>query len=138
MTPRHRILKTMISVLAALTILPGSARASGEIICDATDGSGASIAIGIGRLPVLHVLNAYASDGTGEWMIDPQGGETAMVFGQGYIDDSQVLIDFTDPNVERIIVSLRLFQSSTEKGSAEAGVLSFTDGGVFPVQCENG
>ncbi len=54
------------------------------------------------------------------------------------MDDRQVLVDFTDPNVEGIVVSLRLFQSSGDKSFAEAGVLSFEDVSVFPVQCENG
>ena len=138
MLPRPRLSPSALLLLLSFALMPASAQASGEIICGATDGSGASISIGIGHLPVLHVLNAYASDGMQDWSTDPQGEEHAIVFGQGYMDDTRVLVDFTDPNVERIVVSLRLFQASGDKSYAEAGVLSFGDVAVFPVQCENG
>lgn len=127
---------TCLSVASCLLAAP--ARASGDIICEATDGSRASISIGVGHLPVLHVLSASASDGETTWSTNPGGDEVAMIFGQGFADDRQVLVDFTDPNVERILVSLRLFQVSTDASHAEAGVLSFGEAGAFPVQCING
>lgn len=125
------------AILVALLVGAVPAKASGEIICNATDGSGAWIEIGIGRLPVLHVLSAHASDGIGTWSTVAADAHP-IVFGQGFMDERQLVVDFTDPNVERIVVSLRLVQASGDKSYAEAGVLSFEGTAVFPVQCENG
>lgn len=126
------------ALLVATLLYAGPATASGDIICDATDGSGASISIGVGHLPVLNVLSASASDGVATWSTNPSGDEKPIVFGQGFADDRQVLVDFTDPNVSKIVVSLRLFQASGDKDYAEAGVLSFEGVSAFPVQCING
>jgi len=115
-----------------------SAVASGDINCVATDGSGAFVNIAVGHLPVLAVLGATASDGVETWSTRESADSLGMTFGQGFMDDRQVLVDFTDPNVEQVVVSLRLFQVSGDKSFAEAGVLSFAGGSVFPVQCENG
>ena len=126
------------ALLVALLLKSAPAAASGDIICDATDGSGASISIGVGHLPVLHVLSASATDGTTTWSTNPSGDDRPIIFGQGFADDRQVLVDFTDPNIEGIVVSLRLFQASGGKDYAEAGVLSFEGVSAFPVQCING
>ena len=126
------------TLLVALFVFPAPAHASGDIICDATDGSGASISIGVGHLPVLHVLSAQVTDGAMTWSTNATGDDRPIVFGQGFADDRQILVDFTDPNVERVVISLRLFQASGDKDYAEAGVLSFDGVSAFPVQCING
>ena len=126
------------ALLVAMMLHSAPAAASGDIICDATDGSGASISIGVGHLPVLNVLSAFATDGVTTWSTNPAADERAIVFGQGFVDDRQVLVDFTDSNVEGIVISLRLFQASGDKDYAEAGVLSFEGVSAFPVQCVNG
>jgi len=138
MTGARYPINATTALLVAAMLSASPAAASGEIICDATDGSGASISIGVGHLPVLNVLNASATDGATTWSTNPSGDEKPIVFGQGFADDRQVLVDFTDPNVQGIVVSLRLFQASGDKDYAEAGVLSFEGVSAFPVQCING
>lgn len=122
----------------ALLCLSGPAHATGEIFCEAMDGSNASIDIAVGHVPVLAVLGATATDGTDTWSTREIENARPMILGQGFMDDRQVLVDFTDPNVEGVIVSLRLVHMSGEKSFAEAGVLSIEGSGVFPVQCING
>ena len=134
----HTVSKVLIGAAFSVMFAHAPAYATGEIICDATDGSGASIRVGIGRLPVLAILDATATDGTDVWSTNATGGEREIAVGQRFMDDQRVLIDFTDPNIEQIIVSLRLFQASGDKSYAEAGVLSFKGVSAFPVQCENG
>jgi len=138
MTGARYSINAAAGLLVAAMLSASPAAASGDIICDATDGSGASISIGVGHLPVLSVLSASAIDGMTTWSTNPTGDERPIVFGQGFADDRQVLVDFTDPNVEGIVVSLRLFQASGDKSYAEAGVLSFEGVSAFPVQCING
>lgn len=128
----------LCGVLTAIMIAPQSARASGDVICDAVDGSGASISVGVGRLPILAVLNATASDGGTTWATTPQGDDQAIVFGQGFMDAREARIDFTDPNVNEIVVSLRLMRGAAGKTFAEAGVLEFLGRSVHAVMCEEG
>ena len=126
------------ALLVAFFLATGPVAATGQIICTATDVSGAAIDILVGRLPVLSVISATATDGIETWSTHAIGNQHPIVFGQGIADDSRIIVDFTDPNIERIVISLRLFQESGDKSYAEAGVLSFEGGSVFPVQCENG
>ncbi|WP_421850164.1 hypothetical protein [Oricola sp.] len=124
--------------LISMVMAPRAAWATGEIFCQATDGSGASIDIGIGRVPFLAVLDATATDGHTVWSTNSTGTQIPIIFAQGFMGNRQVLADFSDPNAERIVVSLRLFQASGDKQFAEAGVLSFEGTSVFPVVCESG
>ena len=109
--------------------------ASGDIICEATDGSAASISVGIGHLPVLHVLNAFATDGENEWSTNPTGDELPLEFGQGFFDDRQVLVDFTDPNVENFLIHLRLFIADRNGDFVMAGTLE-TPAGIHALVCD--
>ena len=124
-----------VLLLGALTIRP--AFATGTIECEATDASGAAIMIGIGRLPILAVISGFATAEGQDWSLDGSVG-TQIAVGQGFMDDERVLVDFVDTNIEEILISLRLFRSTTGKSSAEAGVLTIHDIGSYPVMCEEG
>jgi len=126
------------AALVALLCFAMPAAASGAIVCNASDGSDASIDIEIGHLSVLTMLGATATDGIAVWSTHDIENARPMILGQGFMDDRQVLIDFIDPNFLSAVVSLRLFQMSGVKSYAEAGVLSFAGGAVFPVRCDNG
>lgn len=122
-------------VLGAFAVQP--AHATGTIACDATDGSGAAIMFGVGRLPVLAVISAFVTAEGQDWTLDGSLG-TEIAVGQGFMDDERVLVDFVDTNVEEILISVRLFRSSEGKSSAEAGVLTINGVGSYPVMCEEG
>ena len=124
-----------VFLLSSLLVLP--AHASGTIECEATDGSGAAIMIGIGRLPVLAVINAFATAEGQDWTLDGSIG-TQIAIGQGFMDDDRVLVDFVNTNFEDILISLRLFRSTTGKSWAEAGVLTIQGVGSYSVMCEEG
>jgi hypothetical protein len=132
-------LNAAAALLVACAILETTpAYASGQILCNATDGLGASIEISIGHLPVLSVIGATVTDGSGTWSTSATGDQHPMVFGQGFSGGNRILVDFTDPKIARIVVSLRLFEAAADEGYAVAGILSFEDRTVFPVQCDNG
>ena len=114
------------------------ALATGDILCKAADGSGASISVGVGHVPILAVLSARAFDGRRWWSTAERGKDTAMRFGQGISERGQLRVDFTDVNVTRTVVSLRLHQATVGRSSAMAGILVFADGPVVPVQCIGG
>ncbi len=124
-----------VLLLSAFAVRP--AYATGTIACDATDGSGAAVMIGVGRLPILAVISAFVAAEGQDWSLDGSYG-TQISVGQGFMDDERVLVDFVDTNVEEVLISLRLFRSIEGKSYAEAGVLTIAGVGSYPVMCEEG
>ena len=120
--------------LAASLALAAPAAASGGLICA---GEGVSADLATGSLPVLQVIGAYVEVGDRAWSTGPDRGEgIPIVVGQAFADGQQVLIDFTDPNIETILVSLRL-----RFGGSEDLPLSGTlmvENVAYPVQCGEG
>ncbi|MEM8541554.1 MAG: hypothetical protein AAGF25_11435 [Pseudomonadota bacterium] len=137
MVKRIQIAAGLCAIFLSTSLSTMNAHATGTIACDATDGSGAAIMIGVGRLPILAVISAFATAEGQDWSLDGSVG-TDIDVGQGFMDDERVLVDFVDPNFEEILISLRLFRSATGKSSAEAGVLTIHDVGSYAVMCEEG
>ncbi len=135
----------MILAAAMCLALPSAALASGTIECTGVEDPNVTAFVSIGRLPILAVLSAQFSADGRVWATDVNGGgegmaekTTAIIFGQGYADGRQTFADFTDPNVEQILVSLRLVNASDETDDAEAGLLVIPGAGIWPVVCING
>ncbi len=121
------------ALLAVLTLLYApSAFATGGISCAGKD---RSISISTGRLPVLDVLAAQAEISGQSWSTNETAGTQPFVFGQGMTETNRIAADFTDTNISRIIVSLRIDTTSDYKGSYE-GTLAGEDGTPVPVLCD--
>ncbi len=118
-------------------LLASPAQATGTIACEATDGSDAAIMLGVGRLPILAVIGVFVTAEGQDWSLDGSVG-TQISVGQGFMDSDQLLVDLVDTNIEEVLISLRLYRNSTGKSSAEAGVLTVHNVGVYPVMCEEG
>ena len=85
--------------------LAAPAAARGSIICD---GEAITIDIASADLPVLQVLGARITFGDRAWSTGPERGDgTPIVVGQAYGHD-EILIDFTDPTFEKILLVVRL------------------------------
>ncbi|MBO6639059.1 MAG: hypothetical protein JJ920_15965 [Roseitalea sp.] len=120
--------------------LTGAASATASVACTGVDDTDTSVLLTLGRVPVLAVVNAIIeADGT-VYATNPPAGEDAEVilFGQGYTDQERLWADFTDPNVEEIIITLRLERAYDGKTAAEAGVLRIVGQGAYAVTCETG
>lgn len=113
-----------------------TAHATTSIGCTSADGGNVSVDIGTGTLPILNVLSATISADGQVWSTDGSLG-TEISFGQGFSDGRQLLIDFTDPNIEEILVSVRIFQSFEGKSGAQAGVLVFPGLASYSIVCES-
>lgn len=126
--------KTIGLALVASLALAAPAAASGGFYCQ---GDGVTADIATGRLPVLQVIGASISAGDNTWSTGPERGEgTPFVVGQAFADSQQVLIDFTDPNIEDVLVSLRLrFDGDDDRPLT--GTLSVA-GEDYQVFCEEG
>lgn len=80
--------------------------ASSSIFCE---GENTAVDVAIGSLPVLRVLGAHISFGDRAWSTGPERGEgIPIVVGQAYGDGDIILIDFTDPNIEKVLLTIRL------------------------------
>lgn len=63
----------------------------------------------MGRLIVLHVLGSWAEIDGHAYSTGPERGEgEPFIVGQAFAEGDDLMVDFVDPNVERILVSLRV------------------------------
>ncbi|TWG95483.1 hypothetical protein L598_000300000870 [Mesorhizobium sp. J18] len=114
-------------------VIPAKALASGSISCSSEDGQ-ASVELTVGSLPVLKIVRATLSAGGRQWHTDGSG-EAAMAISQAFQDDETLRVDFTDPNVERVLAKLRLFHVVEGKDAAMAGTVQVAGDGVWPLAC---
>jgi hypothetical protein len=98
--------------LAAGLVLSVSAQASEGLSCE---GEGATVDIALGRLVVVGVLGAHVEVDGKAWSTGPERGEgVPIIAGQAFGDDNGIMIDFTDPNVEEILIKVRLAYTGNE------------------------
>lgn len=128
-------MKLKLSVLILLMMFSTSASATGGIYCKAADGRSGNISLSIGRLPVLNILSAEVSAFGKIWSTE-KNAENKIIVGQAFDNTSNLFVDFTDENVETILISLRTSKISTSKENSEAGVLRIGEA-VYPVLCES-
>jgi len=112
-----------------------AAHASGGVFCHSTDGI-ANISIGLGRVPIYAPLNASATLGNTNWSTAPQSGEILLGGSQGLIENNTLAADFTDEDVERIIISLRVDYSGKEGQEGFSGKLIFAGTETHDVVCQ--
>lgn len=86
---------------------------------------------------MLVVIGAYAQAGGMAWSTGPERGEgIPFVVGQAFADDQQVLVDLTDPNMETVLVSVRLRFDGDEDWPLTGTVAA--NGATYPVRCGEG
>lgn len=124
------------SALLALALAASPALATGQITCMTKGGKEANLSLTIGSLPVLAVVNARVDAFGQAWAMNPQSGETEIAVGQAAEDGGRMIVDFVDPNVERILVSVRLQQAQEGGDMALAGTLLVSGHGAVAIVCE--
>jgi hypothetical protein len=118
-------------IAASVLISAGSAHASGTISCAGEPDI--SVDLTIGSLPVLSVIAGGIS--IGERSLSIGGAENAVIVGQAFREDNRISVDFTDPNVERIVAELRLFEALEERDHAMSGTLRVIGQGAYALTC---
>jgi hypothetical protein len=113
--------------------LPLPAAATETMICAA--GDEASAAILLGAMDVIAVVKADIEIGDQHWSTS-EGSGTRITVGQAFETSDQVLIDFTDANVNAIVAQLRLFKTAEGDRLATAGTLRIAGAGAYAVVCE--
>lgn len=126
-----RILAPMVALAAAFTATP--ALATGDIVCEA---EGASVSMLIGRLPVLTILRGVVDIGDKTWSTEPNAVPgLGLAIGQAFEDDRQLIVDFTDANIEEVVGRLRVFSLEEGEDFVSAGVFSMKGEGAYIVDC---
>lgn len=120
------------ALLCCVAVSPASA--TGSIACASPDYDGVAVELTIGSLPVLGVAGALVTAGGETWSTATEAGEQISV-GQAFREADRLLVDFTDPNVERVVAELRLFQTQEERDAAMAGTLRIPGKGAWPLVC---
>ncbi|MEX0347559.1 MAG: hypothetical protein AB3N20_21730 [Rhizobiaceae bacterium] len=120
----------------AVCLVSGAAHATGDIGCSGVDGSDATVDLNFGTLPVLSILNATITTGGKVWTTQAGKGETEIIVGQAAETGNMLIADFTDANVEQILISLRLFSAEEGGDFVRAGTLTIKDYGAHAVSCE--
>lgn len=96
----------MLAAAAAGLLLAAPAAASAGLTCE---GEGGWVDVAMGRLIVLNVLGASAEIGGKTYSTGPERGDgEPFLVGQAFAEGDDMMIDFVDPNVETILVGLRV------------------------------
>lgn len=116
------------------------AAATGTVACRGADDARVEARITVGRVPVLAVINARFEAGGRIYATSLAGdpAATAIVWGQGVFDEDRLRVDFTDTDINEVLLSLRVERGFEGKLAAEAGVLRIPGQGVWAVVCESG
>lgn len=123
-----------LAALPVLALLASPALATGDLICEATDGSGARVALAVGHLPVLAILNAEIEARGRRWTYNRDGGEPVRP-AQAFRDSTQTLVDFTDEAVNHVVAELRLHHAAEGREHLEVGWLRLPGIGLHPLSC---
>lgn len=121
------------SMTLMMALCAGSVHASGTISCVSDDG--ASVELVLGSLPVLSVVGAEIAGGEERWTTREGGEGQPVVIGQAARVGDLILVDFTDPNIERVVVELRLLSAIEERDHVTAGTLRIAGQGAHALTC---
>ncbi|MEM0899850.1 MAG: hypothetical protein AAGI92_07865 [Pseudomonadota bacterium] len=127
-----------LALIASLILMPSIANATASLECSGTGDEDVSLLLTLGTAPVLAVVGGRIDTPTESFAFIANAGETEIIVGQGFTDEGTLSVDFVDPNVETILVSLRLVRARGDKELAEAGVLTIRQTEAFAVNCFSG
>jgi hypothetical protein len=125
----------LAAALAALTTLP--ALAGEGLMCSGPDSVEFHLPLAGGT--GLYPLAAEIKVGDQVWTSDEKAkGATIITSGQSLAIDDRYYFDFTDPNLEGIVVKIRLFGAVGGDEPAIGGTLAITDVGAWAITCDVG
>ena len=115
------------AMILMMALSAGSAHASGSCASD----DGASVYLTLGSLTVLSVVGVEIAAGAQRWTMREGGDGQPVVVGQAARYGDLVVVDVTDPNVERIVAELRLLSATEERDHVTAGTLRIVGQGAY-------
>ncbi len=129
-------MKHFCSAALAFTLTTQTAIATGDVYCTAVDGSDATFGYGFGRVPGLAIISAVISAKGQEWTMGGAHGDATISVAQGAHDGPRTIIDFTDPEFNEIVASVRIISAVEGENYRSVGLLRIPNVGVFSMICE--
>jgi hypothetical protein len=129
----HRLIG--LTLLAMVVATPASATAT--LACVGVDDHQVHVTLTLGSVPVLAVVNATIETPSGTYAMLPGEGHTEIIVGQAFGTPDGMSVDFADPNVQEILVTLRTMQAYSDRQAAHVGILIIEDRDVHAVTCES-
>lgn len=129
----HRIIG--LTLLAMVVATPASATAT--LACVGVDDHQVHVTLTLGNVPVLAVVNATIETPSGTYAMLPEAEHTEIIVGQAFGTPDGMSVDFADPNVQEILVTLRTMQAYSDRQAAHVGILIIEDRDVHAVTCES-
>ncbi|MEM1287376.1 MAG: hypothetical protein AAGH60_03395 [Pseudomonadota bacterium] len=111
------------------------AHATSTLECIGVDDSSVIARLTLGSLPVLGVVGAVIETPLEDFSINATGDQTPIAVGQGFGDAEGIEVDFTDPNIEQIIVSFRSVRAEGDKQLVQVATLSVRQTEVYALNC---
>lgn len=129
----HRLIG--LTLLAMVVATPASATAT--LACVGVDDHQVHVTLTLGSVPVLAVVNANIETPSGTYAMLPEAEHTEIIVGQAFGAPDGLSVDFVDPNVQEIPVTLRTMQAYRDRQAAHVGILIIEDRDVHAVTCES-
>jgi hypothetical protein len=121
----------------ALAFSTAPSFASFGLFCEGPDGIDVSVPLGAG--PGLTPLGAEIKAAGKVWTTEAGVADTIEIArAQSASLDDRLYIDFTNPNLEGVLVEIRLFWSEEETDPVYGGTLRIRDHGAWPISCGMG
>jgi hypothetical protein len=136
MVREMKMIRKLLLGLAFAGFVASPAFAGFNLMCSG-DGIEADFPLGGGV--GLSLLGATITVGDAVWSTDPAAaGATLVAPHQSANIDDRTYVDLADPNYERIVARLRLFEVIGYENGVRGGVLEIVDVGAWPVRCDVG
>ena len=91
----------------------------------------------LGTVDAFMPAGATMRNGTRHWTTDEAYGDGAILtVGQGYGDDSMLMVDLFDEAVDAKIAELRLWKAQEGEEVVNSGTLHILGQGVWAVNCD--
>lgn len=126
-----------LALLAMLVAAATPASATATLACVGVDDPQVHVTLTLGSVPVLAIVNATIETPSGTYTMVPEGDQTAIIVGQGISTPDGMSVDFADPNLLAVVVTLRTMQAYRDRQAAHVGLLVVEDRDVYAVACES-
>ncbi|MBO6675138.1 MAG: hypothetical protein JJ908_00625 [Rhizobiales bacterium] len=128
---------TALTLLAMLVAGAPPASATATLACIGVDDTQVHVTLTLGSVPVLAVVNGTIETPSGTYAMLPEAEHTEIIVGQAFGTPDGLSVDFADPNVQEILVTLRTMQAYRDRQAAHVGILIIEDRDVHAVTCES-
>ena len=127
------------TILFATALLASASPAAAGVglMCTGPDGISADLPLAAG--PGLGLLGAEIKVMDRRWTLDETATDaTILTPAQVAGVDDRYLIDLTNPNLEGVLVRIRLYQAREYDGPVIGGYLEVVGVGAWPISCDVG